>query len=58
MQLFTGAEPPPAVEPVTAAAPTRVIGSGGLESRIDALEQAVAELRRELAELRGDGRGQ
>ena len=32
--------------------------TGRLESRIEALEQAVEELRRELAELRGSGRDQ
>ena len=58
MQLFTGAEPPVATEPETSAPPARASGEGRLESRIEALEQAVAELRRELEELRGTGRAQ
>jgi len=58
MQLFTGAEPPAATEPATSAPPARASGESRLESRIEALEQTVAELRRELEELRGTGRAQ
>jgi uncharacterized protein len=58
MQLFTGAEPPAATEPATSAPPARESGESRLESRIEALEQTVAELRRELEELRGTGRAQ
>ena len=53
MQLFSGTEPPTATEPATPAAPTRASGDGRLEARIEALEEAVAALRRELAALRG-----
>ena len=55
MQLFTGAEPPAAAEPVDSAPPDRVPATGRLESRVEALEQAVEELRRELRGLRGSG---
>jgi hypothetical protein len=58
MQLFTGAEPPAPAELVDSAAPALVPAAGLLESRIEALEQAVEELRRELRELRGSGSDQ
>jgi uncharacterized protein YceH (UPF0502 family) len=58
MQLFTGAEPPAPAELVDSAAPALVPTAGLLESRIEALEQAVEELRRELRELRGSGSDQ
>ncbi len=48
MQLFTGDSPPPAAEPPDARPVTRTSDS----TRIDALEEAVAELRRELGEIR------
>ena len=58
MQLFTGAEPPAAAESVDSAPPDRVPATGRLESRVEALEQAVEELRRELRGLRGSGGAQ
>jgi uncharacterized protein len=48
MQLFTGDAPPPAAEPADAVPAARTTDS----TRIDALEEAVAELRRELGEIR------
>ena len=58
MQLFTGAEPAAATELVDSAPSAHVPGAGRLESRVQALEQAVQELRLELRELRGPGRDQ
>jgi uncharacterized protein len=48
MQLFTGDSPPPAAEPPDTRPVTRTSDS----TRIDALEEAVADLRRELGEIR------
>jgi uncharacterized protein YceH (UPF0502 family) len=58
MQLFTGAEPPAAAEPPAPATEARPAADRRLESRVEALEQAVAELRTELENLRGSGRAQ
>jgi uncharacterized protein YceH (UPF0502 family) len=58
MQLFTGAEPPPAAEQATSAAAERTPADGRLESRVETLERAVAELRRELEKLRDPSRDQ
>ena len=58
MQLFTGAEPPAPAEQTISTPAARASDGGRLEARLEALEQAVADLRRELEELRGSGRGQ
>ena len=58
MQLFTGAEPPAAAEPAVPATEAHPAGDRRLESRVEALEQAVAELRTELEKLRGPGGAQ
>ena len=53
MQLFSGAEPPVAAAPIATTPPARAPVGGGVEARLEALEQAVTELRRELDGLRG-----
>ena len=63
MQLFTGAEPPATADPAARATETRPVearspGICYLESRVEVLEQAVADLRAELEKLGGQGRGQ
>lgn len=61
MQLFTGAEPPATAQPApleARPAETRSPDNHDLESRVEALEQAVADLRAEFEKLAGQARGQ